>query len=524
MLGYTGVRGNSLTEIIEYLGRAAGADGTQPDGTVYLMENRNIRSRVRQPMFPAAQAALLQLGRAVEVIAQGQRGQDGRIPRNRTDIIGLVAGTRVFDWEVSGSRMLPGAIAESFTSYGGHFSHGVQTKLTEFLRHGAAGSSGAVQEPYSFIEKFPVPHLHRYYADGSSLAEAFYQSVSSPYQLIVVGDPLTRPFARFAELKLVSPDPGRPWQGRVRIEPHVRMAPGENLERVEIWVDGIPAGQGAAGDFLELDTRGLADGFHELRLVAVASNPLETRSHGSWPVLVNQHDLVVSLHADRQALSYGEPLQLSGQAAGALSVHLYQGRRLLAEVRIMEGRWQAAVPSTLLGEGQLQLHAEAQYPGGIVARSAPLKLRVLPPLTPSGSRVEPPVSGVMAWVRQANGQEQQLVLEGLVGGLGPAEWRRLRAVESRYAGLFETRAAGLYEFVIETEGQVAVTINGEARIDRTLSADAGGVRIPLQLGKGWHHFEIFIQTNSPARLPRAFLSGPESAFLLEGERVRHGLP
>ena len=123
LLGYTGVRGNSLPEILDYLGRAAGADGTWPDGTVYLMENRNIRSRVRQPLFPATVAALRERGREVEIIAQGKNGQDGIIPHDRTDIIGLAAGTRVFDWEASGSRMLPGAIAESFTSYGGHFSH-----------------------------------------------------------------------------------------------------------------------------------------------------------------------------------------------------------------------------------------------------------------------------------------------------------------------------------------------------------------------------------------------------------------
>jgi len=57
-----------------------------------------------------------------------------------------------------------------------------------------------VQEPYSLQSKFPVPFLHGYYADGCSLAEAFYQSVLRPYQLIVVGDPLARPFARFAKV------------------------------------------------------------------------------------------------------------------------------------------------------------------------------------------------------------------------------------------------------------------------------------------------------------------------------------
>lgn len=521
MLGYSGVRGNSLPEILNYLGRAAGADGTRPDGTVYLMVNRNIRSRVRQPLFPATLKALQERGRAVEVIAQGQRGQDGRIPRNRTDIIGLVAGTRVFDWEASGSRMLPGAIAESFTSYGGHFSHGVQTKLTEFLRHGAAGSSGAVREPYSFVEKFPLPQLHRYYADGSSLAEAFYQSVSSPYQLIVVGDPLTRPFARFATLELAAPDPAQPWQGRVHIEPQVRMPPGEKLERVELWVDGLPAGKARPGEPLELDTRSLAGGFHELRLVAVAAGPMETRSYRSWSFTVSRHDLELGLQADRQALPYGADLQLSGQATGATSVRLYQGRRLLADAVPTDGRWQAAVPTTLLGEGRVELHAEANYPGGAMTRSAPLELRILPPATVPGQQARPAGRGVMASVRQDDDRESRLTLDGLSGGRGPGDWRRLRALNTVYTGLFESRVAGLYELCLEVEGRLTVLIDGETRFDDKLSADPGGARIPLELGSGWHHFEISIQTEAPSQFPRATMSGPEPPFLLEGDRVSH---
>ena len=37
MLGYTDVRGNSVPEVLAYLDRAAGSDGTDPEGTVYLM-------------------------------------------------------------------------------------------------------------------------------------------------------------------------------------------------------------------------------------------------------------------------------------------------------------------------------------------------------------------------------------------------------------------------------------------------------------------------------------------------------
>ena len=37
-------------------------------------------------------------------------------------------------------------------------------------------------------------NLFAYYAAGMSLAESFYLAVESPYQLLIVGDPLCRPY------------------------------------------------------------------------------------------------------------------------------------------------------------------------------------------------------------------------------------------------------------------------------------------------------------------------------------------
>ena len=75
---------------------------------------------------------------------------EGTVPLNRKDVQGVVMGTAVFDWKASGSTILPGAICDNFTSFGGVMTQGAgQTPLSEFLRYGAAGASGTVTEPYS---------------------------------------------------------------------------------------------------------------------------------------------------------------------------------------------------------------------------------------------------------------------------------------------------------------------------------------------------------------------------------------
>ena len=85
-----------------------------------------------------------------------------------------------------------------------------QTPLSEFLRYGAAGSSGTVTEPFAIAEKFPSPMIQVHYARGCTLAEAFYQSVHGPYQLLIVGDPLCRPWADIPQVSVAGRRGRRP--------------------------------------------------------------------------------------------------------------------------------------------------------------------------------------------------------------------------------------------------------------------------------------------------------------------------
>ena len=192
VLGVTRGRGNSVEEVIANLRQSVAADASRPAGTVYLMTNADIRSTTRDGLFNSVAAELTALNVKSEIIK-------GSIPNQKLDVAGAVIGIATFDWAKSESKILPGAICEHLTSFGGVMrANSGQTPFTELIRHGAAGSSGTVAEPYAIAAKFPTAFIHVHYARGSTLAESFYQSVNGPYQLLIVGDPLCRPWAPHA--------------------------------------------------------------------------------------------------------------------------------------------------------------------------------------------------------------------------------------------------------------------------------------------------------------------------------------
>ena len=76
--------------------------------------------------------------------------------RGQKDVAGLLTGTRNFDWKGSQSAILPGAICENLTSFGGKFDfNDGQQRLNDFLA-GAAGASGAVVEPFAIARNSPI--------------------------------------------------------------------------------------------------------------------------------------------------------------------------------------------------------------------------------------------------------------------------------------------------------------------------------------------------------------------------------
>jgi uncharacterized protein (TIGR03790 family) len=372
-LGVTFGRGNTVDEILACLRRAKEADGARPSGTVYYMQNDNVRSQVRHASFPAAVAELTALGVKAQVLR-------GVAPTGKKDVAGLTTGTSHLQLRSANCRLLPGALVDNLTSAAGQFQVGArvanpQTPVSEFLRLGAAGASGTVVEPFAIAEKFPSASLHVHYARGLTLAEAFYRSVAGPYQLIIVGDPLCQPWAALPRISVDGlPTGSGVLTGQTTLKPQAAYPDGRHASRFEVYIDGRLETQAPAGRDLMLDTTKLADGFHDLRIVAVDDTPVSGK--GSWgvPAQVKNGRDSLQLLAAQHRVAAGDSLTVTAAATTSRpTVILHNGRRM-GVVQGANGR--VTIDAAKLGKGPVTLHGIQEQGGKVVLRSRPVTIEV----------------------------------------------------------------------------------------------------------------------------------------------------
>jgi hypothetical protein len=367
MLGVTSGRGNTVAEVISYLKRSAAADGKRPPGTIYFMWNKDVRSTTRHACYETVAAEINKLGVKARVI-------QGRLPTAALDIMGLMMGTQSFDFLASRSVILPGAICEHLTSSGGVLTtNGAQTPLTDFLKHGAAGASGTVVEPLAIQAKFPLPSLHLHYVRGCSLAESFYQSISSPYQLLIVGDPLCQPWAVFPDVKVGGIEAGKVLSGTVDVAPLATSAAGRRVGKFELFVDGRVVARSDPGKAISLDTTNLSDGYHELRIVGIEEGAIETQGRAVAPIMVDNRGAKLEITVTpRGSVSATAMLRVSVRQPGATAIAIRQNSRQLARVEGEAGDVEIAAAD--LGRGPTALQAISD--GTAPASSAPVSLEI----------------------------------------------------------------------------------------------------------------------------------------------------
>jgi uncharacterized protein (TIGR03790 family) len=185
----TMITSSNLAQAKAIVDHGVAGDGAFPTQTVWLAKTTDLLRNVRYLEFDNA----IFDARVDGACSITRTNLDS--PGGLTNLPGYLTGLATFNF--ASNAFAPGAIGDSLTSYGGLIlAPNGQTSLLAFMNVGASGSYGTVTEPCNYLEKFPSPQDYFYQSRGFSLAESYYQSVVNPYQGLMVGEPLSAPYAR----------------------------------------------------------------------------------------------------------------------------------------------------------------------------------------------------------------------------------------------------------------------------------------------------------------------------------------
>ena len=166
------------------------SDGTFPSQSVYLTKSTDANRSIRFSLFDNA------------IFNTRLRGNYS-MQRTNADPLYYFGNSLGFQggwgspYVLANTVFAPGALADVLTSFSGEiFEPSGQLNLLALLALGAAGSYGTVIEPCAYLQKFPSPQNYFCQARGFTMAECYYQSVPNPFQGLLVGEPLSAPFAR----------------------------------------------------------------------------------------------------------------------------------------------------------------------------------------------------------------------------------------------------------------------------------------------------------------------------------------
>lgn len=479
MLGVTEGRGNSVAEIQNSLKRSASADYSIPPASFYFTKTRDVRSTTRQMWFESAVAQLEAAGKHALIV-------EDPVPRFRRDVGGLMAGIAGFNWPKTQSVIKPGAICEHLTSFGGIFSEKKgQTPLSEWIRYGAAGSSGTVYEPYAMQEKFPTAFLHVFYARGFSLVESFYLSVQAPYQLLIVGDPLCQPWA-FPPRFEVAFEAGRELDRSVPL----LMRGIDSIQRFLIVVDGVEKSSTTPSIREFLRIRDLAEGSHSVTVIAIGDTPTGTNQIKRFPFVVNRlfKSIEIKLEEDdddekAECCRFDETLSVKVSCADAKEIQLFHNSRQVGKLESSNGTIE--VDGETLGLGTVELVAVGIGDGWTI-RSNPLEIEVTPPplRKPLGKPAPRPLKpGLLLSV---GGRTQ------IIEDLGDLQWLTRAEVKPdedfKLEGYVEVDQDDLYQLQIEGNLPCEINWNG-VPVDQP-DPELPFRSVPLSLAFGRHHLIV----------------------------------
>lgn len=258
--------------------RGKASDGTLPTAEILCMRGEDDARSARDPECELVTRMLKGAGMNATFLEPF----DGALAGH--DLMAYFTGSAdTVKNAIAGNTYAPGAIACNLTSFGaaiGNFfcnADGTQcpagesqTSIARFIRAGASGAHGTVNEPYNNV--FPNAGTMLFYTFGYSMGESFlYNQRFLYWQNIHVGDPLATPYAKRPVVEIKADTAAIV----------VKATHDAGIARIDLYAAGQRIAQNDAASGLTLPSPGQAGDALDLLAVAVANNPAVTRD--GWP-------------------------------------------------------------------------------------------------------------------------------------------------------------------------------------------------------------------------------------------------
>jgi hypothetical protein len=310
-----------------------------------------------------------------------------------------------------------------------------------------------------------------------------------PFQLLIIGDPLCEPWAKIPQVSVKGVTGGelKIVKGSYALTPEVKAgSPG--ISHYEVFVDGKFAGKAQPGKGYELDDVKLGQGWHEIRVTAVAAGPIQTRGGCVVWAQVGDDSKQLSCTAKEKQVGWGGQVKLKFSAPGAKIVNFMCNSRPVAEAVGESG--EVAIDAAKLGMGISRIYPVFPISGdlnaGIHSRGKPIEIEVLPPGllkaaadVPAEDKLSP---GLLV---TAKGKTPYVVTD--MRKIPTLETAKIDKDEPfEMDGFLEAPADDVYQFQFMFTGKLDVKMDGQ---DFPLPPAGKYWRlVPISLAKGTHHF------------------------------------
>jgi len=213
-----------------------------------------------------------------------------------------------------------------------------------------------------------------------TLGESYLRATEYvPFQALLYGDPLTRPFAHVPAVK-VTDLPASPVRAAISLTVSASTTHATaGIASFDLLVDGVRRSTATAVNGsaeLVVDPAPLGDGVHDLRVLAHDDSALGTTGRWIGTLLVDRHARTASVGASTRSgdLTTAFPFVLDAGGAEVVEIRLLQSSRVVASTSVSGST--VHVFGRTLGSGPSRLHAEATFLDGRTARSAALDVHV----------------------------------------------------------------------------------------------------------------------------------------------------